>query len=51
MKFPFPEKKEYIDLFNKLGDEEKALYNIALFGIVFLLKTYYNFTDALNLKS
>ena len=28
MKFPFPEKKEYMDLFNKLDKEEKALYNI-----------------------
>ena len=29
MKFPFPPKKEYIDLFDKTGAEDKGMYEIA----------------------
>lgn len=28
MKFPFPPNSEYLNLFDSISDEEKALYNI-----------------------
>lgn len=28
MKFPFPQKQEYLELFDTLSDDEKAMYNI-----------------------